>query len=514
MRGLAGGAVVLVVGASCPAAHGTEPWLEIDLSTVQPAPESFADSELGHLEWVLTPDEQAAWRAGGEAERRELMRVVWARLDPMPVTPESERKGAHYRRLAWVRGHFAMPAPPGWDDRGELLLRYGPPDSRTASHGDGSRVPPSETWIYARLGLAFRLEDYHLDDRYRLTNDSHVSSRGDLRFEGDIAGGGTARPWASTISGGDPYGLPPVDLEALMHGEKLARAEQRGREVLAAEPQIYLHDYGGAPLDLAFDALSFRSTASGRTRLEVHLLYRAEELGYVPRDGRFEATLDVEVVAKTPDYREVARQARPTRDVKRSVDDLGGRIVLDEIDLALEPGSYRLAVAVRDSVSRRIAVFQRPVTVAPFPDGELAVSDVQVALDVKPGAPGDPFLKGGLQVAPWPMSVFPRERDLFLYFEIYGLAASPAGDRLYTVELLIRPRDGTKAGGWFGSSKGRGTPGVATQWEGRCRTAPAQEHLALDVRTLPPGAYDLEIAVTDRITERTARRRTGIDVGK
>jgi hypothetical protein len=221
----------------------------------------------------------------------------------------------------------------------------------------------------------------------------------------------------------------------------------------------------------------------------------------------------MDVVAKTPDYRETARNRKLTLDRRATVDNLQDRLVLDGIDLFLEPGSYRLAIAVRDTTSRRIGTFQREVEVPAFPPGALAVSGIQTAFRIESAQPGAPFVKGGLQVAPWPLTKFPRGRDVHLYFEIYGLEPSPSGDRLFSVEMLVQPREAEKRG-WFGTSKGRARTGVATEWEGRGAGPIVREHFALDTGTIGPGTFDLRITVTDKVGGGVAERSTAVTVSE
>ena len=62
-----------------------------------------------------------------------------------------------------MRRHFAADEAPGWDRRGELLLRYGAPDQRTEVFAEVVEgvglVPPKEIWVYTALGQAYELED-------------------------------------------------------------------------------------------------------------------------------------------------------------------------------------------------------------------------------------------------------------------------------------------------------------------------------------------------------------------
>jgi len=479
----------LFAAASAVAADASPP--AIDLSTVAPAEETVADDDLGYLRWVLTEEQRARYASADADARRELLRIAWASLDPTPTTPENERRESFYRCLAYARERFPGSEEGGWDARGELLLRYGPPRLRVTSIGD-DRTPPGETWIYDRLRAVFQLQDVTLQDRYILKG-QRVSSRMDLALEYPIdAGTAVGNRIPKMPEPGTPAG-------------RLQRAVERGQELLVKHPQVYAHDYGGDPLDVAHVALSFATGEPGTTRLEICTACRARDLEYAPADGGFEAVLDVAAVAKTPEYRELVRAERTTRDLEDSLEHLEGRVVLDRVDLLVEPGSRILALAVRDTASHRIGISQHPVEVTSFPPGELCISDVQVAYDISPGEPGDRFLKGDVRVTPWPFPSFPKDHDLFLYFEVYGLSPSPTDDTFFTVSLLLRPR-GKKTASWFGSSKGQVIPGVESSWDSRGNGAVAREHIVLDTKTLAPGTYDVEITVTDNVGEGSARR--------
>lgn len=493
--------VLAVLAAPAPAgAH-----LRIDLDAVEPAPETFGDADLGHYRWVLDDEQQALYGNGGDAARRELMRVAWASLDPTPTTPENERKEEHFRRLAYARAEFPFAFPPWWDDRGELLIRYGVPESRTSFIGD-ERSPNRERWVYTRLQLAFDLEDPQLSDQFVLEQrPDRLAARLDQdAFEAPIDAGVPIRAWGFNDPFATDFTVP--DFAAQQGARDFQRLLDRGAETIVRVPQVYVHDYGGEWLPVAFDAVSFASSEPGLTRLEVHTGIRARDLLYERRDGMWGAVLGVEAVAKTPDFREVARVRRFTHDRRAAVDDLEDRLVLDEVDVYLEPGSYVLALAVRDTTSRRVGMFQRPVEVAGFPAGELNVSGIQTAFRVDDAEPGAPFRKGSLQVAPWPLTKFPRGYDVHLYFEIYGLEQSPTGDTLFQVELLVEPREPAK--------KPRARTGVSTSWKGKGHGAIAREHFALDTSALGPGTFDLRLTVTDRIGDAVAERSTAITVSE
>lgn len=94
----------------------------IDLGGTEPAAETYEDADLLHLQYVLDAKASSAYPKLSAAERQEILRLVWASLDPTPTTERNERKLAHYQRLAYAREHFAIPQDPGWARRGELEI--------------------------------------------------------------------------------------------------------------------------------------------------------------------------------------------------------------------------------------------------------------------------------------------------------------------------------------------------------------------------------------------------------
>jgi GWxTD domain-containing protein len=470
------------------------PRFAIDLEAVRPAPETYEDDDLAHLRVLLTEDEIARWATLDPPARAAWFRSVWGRVDASPTTPENERKEEHYRRLAYVRAHFAIERDPGWDRRGELLLRYGSPQQRTVIGGQVKMyvglIPPQEIWVYSWLDQAFQMEDALLHDDFQ-------ESWGGERI--------SSRPDATKTSGGEPIDMGSTrSLERFgpaFEGEKEARAFERmlGRGAKAAEgalPHAFFLDQGGAKLDFVFDIVHFAGD-SGKTRVEIHSAFDAGSLEYEERDGAWTATLDVVVVAKTPEFEEVARASHALEDVRRSAGDRAGQIVLDQVELELEPGPHRLAIEARDRRSGNVGIFLAQTAVLDLSRPVLALSDIQRSQDVQRSSAPHPFRKGEYLVVPYPLGTYPPGVPAYLFFEIYHLALSPRGETFYTVDLTVRSRapDG---------SAGAVVPGVGTSFDARGRSATAREFVALETGALESALYDVEIRVTDRVSGQSA----------
>jgi GWxTD domain-containing protein len=438
-----------------------------------------------------------------------MMRVVWAELDPTPTTELNERKLQHYRRLAFALSEFAIDREPGWDRRGELLLRYGPPDQRREIPADVLEgvgvVPPQEIWVYARLGQAYKLQDSRLQNDFRDSYDVEVER--DTMTPRSIEESRDAQraiedPTASLRARREDLDDSP-DPEQALREQRLETLYARGQEAYREKPEAYLHDFGGRRLDYVFDVLSFgESEQEGATRLEINTAFWANDLTYFTEGAEAVAVLGCQAVLKTMDYHPVARRDQVTRDRRAADANRAGQLVLGQLALDVPPGHYRLALSVQDSLSRNTGIYTTEAWVKPFPEGELRMSDIQRALDVRPGQPGDPFLRGPLQVVPYPLGTFPRDRDIYLYFEVYGLSVSPEGDCFYGVDFLIKPVASAPPR-WFGSSRGQVIPGVASTFDGTAKGSTVREHIIFDPANFTDDEYDVEITVHDRLDERT-----------
>jgi bla regulator protein blaR1 len=122
-------------------------------------------------------------------ERDAFVEQFWARRDPTPGTPVNEFKDEHYKRIAYADSHFATRLTPGrgWNtDRGQVYIKYGPPDEKE-SHPDGGtydrpiqqgggtiKTFPFEVWLYRYIqgvgnNVLIEFEDAKGTGEYRWT---------------------------------------------------------------------------------------------------------------------------------------------------------------------------------------------------------------------------------------------------------------------------------------------------------------------------------------------------------
>jgi hypothetical protein len=111
------------------------------------------------------------WRRGVAPGGDRRLAEWWVSEDPYPATAPSERVAEHLGRVAEALDSYPDPsADRGYDDRGDLLVRFGPPTmamtltfedptlvfamSRSAVGISRSSFPSNEVWTYESLGDA------------------------------------------------------------------------------------------------------------------------------------------------------------------------------------------------------------------------------------------------------------------------------------------------------------------------------------------------------------------------
>jgi GWxTD domain-containing protein len=126
--------------------------------------------EIASLQYIMNPYQlRQFFQLPNDDARRAWITRFWLSNDPTPTTPENEMRTEHYLRADIARTEFARPSWPGWDKRGEVMVRYGFPDYRGKMESEvtSRKVhPPGELWFYQRHQMLVRFSDVSLNGNY------------------------------------------------------------------------------------------------------------------------------------------------------------------------------------------------------------------------------------------------------------------------------------------------------------------------------------------------------------
>jgi hypothetical protein len=411
-------------------------------------------------------------------ERRAAIERLWAALDPDPTTPQNELRLELWSRVthAWLL--LDDPTRPGPDARLEVYARYGAPKTallnppgvplftrywnygliEMVKHG-GNYIDPMEFSLnalvmsYPDLGMRVVLQDRSLQGRFEWPLDLFaayakqvIPDRARLVRRDDL------------MAIGDGYAvfpkLPPREQRIEVRGA-LARFEgERG-------PRLFAQANAPAAPGEALTAVWVVRDSSGAERL------------------RQEQAL-----------------------VTSACDPSGRRIA--ELNVALPPGAFDVAVSVRDGHHRR--GLYRVATELPPPSDSLALSDVVLTC----GTPGMLTQGSSIRIEADREARVAAGAPAVAYFEIYRLAPGRDGLAHYEHTFVVRRLRETAEG----SRKAERAAALASTSATREETQPGtsrRQFVTVPAQSLTPGHYRLEIRVRDRVSGRVANGEVEFD---
>jgi GWxTD domain-containing protein len=392
------------------------------------------------------------------AERDAFVERFWRTNDPDLSTPESEARLEYWGRVTQAYFLFFNAKRGGWDERGEVYVRYGPPAEMqynpvggrlSWAFGSGPEFPANKlVWNYPELGMHVALEDRLLSEYYLLPI-SRTSDPDPLPDPDSLA----KRTDALGTRGGRgvfpllPPGIRPLPIESLV-----ARFEgSSGPRVLV---QI---EVPGEPGDSIWADWAVLDPA---------------------REVRTRASLLLGPSACVPATRRV------------------GDFAAD-----LEPGAHVVTVTVRDGAGRR-GILRAPVELAAA-GRSLALSDVVIACGTPdPGA-------APVRIEPNPGSRVPGAGPLTAYFEIYHLQAGSDGLARFEYVYSVRPTAPDTRHWMAKFFSPPPPPPVSVSREEQHLGALRRQFISVPVASLEPGRYRLEITVRDLVAETAVVKKLG-----
>jgi GWxTD domain-containing protein len=400
---------------------------------------------------LVTEQDTMAFGRLPPGQRPEFVRRFWSENDPDLGTPENEAQLEYWARVAQAYFLFYDPARREWDLRGEIYVRYGPPQAVTYNpvgvglygmRGGFNQVAfPVNVlvWAYPQLGMVAVMQDRLLSGHYQLPPS--------LDYDTDPIP--------------DPHVVANLDVVAT-HGLK---------GVFPSLPP------GARPLDVSSQIARFEGERGLPT------LFAGVAAPGNPAD-----TLIADLVVLDSTMHEVARLRRP---LSPSACDAGGQRVA-AFQLPLPPGDYVVGTSVRGG-GRRGA--RREFLALPAIDSALSVSDLLVTCGVPP------MLETSVQLDANPSGRVPSGQPLVAYFEVYHLARNPDGQGRFEYETTVRSADPDNRM-WIQrllSPRHEGEALGVTRQDAVLGTV-RRQFVSVPIRSLTPGNYRLDVVVRDVLT--------------
>jgi len=321
-------------------------------------PEIFRYWLAEDVVYIIAPEERCAFlHLASDRERQQFVDQFWLRRAYDPESLDNDFKQEHYRRIVFANERFGTNVP-GWQtDRGRVYITFGPPD-KIESHGEGSQDEDREggkqreKWHYRYLeGLGENVDLEFVDP----------SHSGDYRLATPIQ-----------VKNEPPYNLPGVS--------------RQDRDVASEAVQHIVVHIGLMPSPkIKFKDLEAMVVAR-ILRDQVHFSYRIEFTRATHASTMVHIAVEISTGQLIPEMRDAeqvrvagifGRVSKPSGWVVETferaasiqeLEHLGQATLNRETIVALEPGSYGLAIAVKDVASGNAGLLYTTLQVPRYDD--------------------------------------------------------------------------------------------------------------------------------------------------
>ncbi len=513
----------------------------------------FTDEETAERLWrdvvdIATDAERREYRETPLEEMTDFFRRFWRKRDFDPTNPENNsRMVEHYARLRYARQYFRSPVHPGgYDDRGRVWVKHGPPDDTVEFPAGDAETRPNISWVYWS-GRDERLIIHFVDRGQgyfeQVMSLMEASERTPLTIMPEVPEGGSQPETSELTMDQIPINIyreraiidPMYDRIANKMEELIRNAQGAGggvevasvdynqlEQMLEDEQMEVMRDvsviestssYANIdpvdPLAFQFYTAAFKDM-QGHTRIEVYYGVPTLELELERYGEGQRARVDLGIGMFDENWNEIVR----TNEIREfqstgSVEQMEGTVMVDMNMLRTLPGSYNFAISVTDMNSGRIGVVRDSLVVEDFAGRSLAISDIEMAGRISQRR-GGRFWREGVEIIPLPTRTYTLEQEIYIYYELYNLAKDEFGTTAFQVTYSVEPADESRrqnilASAWRGLGRlvgiGR-SQAVAIELDVEYGIS-AQENkwLQLEFDAPKPGLYLLSLTVRDLITD-------------
>ena len=178
-----------------------------------------------------------------------------------------------------------------------------------------------------------------------------------------------------------------------------------------------------------------------------------------------------------------------------------GAVVPDVIRLDVPPGAYKMEVSVQDLISIGKGRYRQDIEIEAYPQTHLRMSDLELAWQISERKEISKFSKGHLEVIPMPTMTYPRDRSIYVYYEIYNLKRDAFGQTRYRVVYTIRSQEKMTLGALITQLVKTITRGedeeIAIDFEQVGKRPSEATYIALDLTACGLGRHTVSVEITD-----------------
>jgi len=455
---------------------------------------------------ILSPFELNQFESADYSMKKILFKKFWKQRDPDPSTPENERLIEHFRRIEFARNNFHFTAPPYYDDRGKIYIKYGPPDDRYNSPVGTIPAKDNESWTYESIekGLVF---DFVSEAGYfHLVEDLTEAAQPGYDYNSRLALASQLYIDRAHLS--QAY----ANLSVGFSWDRLNHLHNQRNEAVEKYPgEIYVHDFKAKVFPFVTRWAQFRGD-SNKTRIELYTAFPGQVLEFNKVDSQYVNYTDFFIEALDTNFNSKYKLLDRYSIMLDSLKGMETRHFLLQNNFQMSPGAYDFAFVMNNVDQSIKSVQKNNFYVKDFSSDRMLVSDIQLSLNISENINkhNRSIIKNDLSILPYPFSRVMKSKPIHLYFEIYNLPQDKDKKTNYEISYILKTIQADRSfwektiGGIprLFSNKGKNIIATTVQREGDSDTA--VEHISLDLQNLDRGLTELKIKVTDQTSQQSA----------
>lgn len=463
--------------------------------------EEILDYLFEEQKMLLTKDETREMETTEYPQKGKLFVRFWKSRDPDPSIAENERLMEHFRRLKFAREHYHFTAPPYYDDRGKIYIKYGEPDARYHSSIENIPAKDNESWSYESIeeGLVF---DFVADGTYyRQVQDLTEAAMSGYSYDQKVMLAGSLYFERSHLSRTYSRLATGFTMDRLhdLHAVRTKALDKYPVEIYTpADAQKmsfpFITKWGQFKAD------------SNKTRVEFYTSFPGMALKLDPDKLGVNRNIDFFVEINDSNFMVIYNEQKRMTYQVNNPQQLRNHQFIFQNSCQLDAGQYSAAFVINDVESANKGIQRRNLFVQDYTSDELALSSLQLSEKIKPATDNtkDVFVKNGLAVNPYTFTRVLRNQPIYLYFEIYNLSLNMEGNTNYEVAYSLETTEPQrnlwqKIFGGIGRLISGGKKNIITTSTNRMGDSKdAFEYIAFDLKNLDRGKTVLKVEIRDR----------------
>lgn len=453
------------------------------------------------IRMLLTDDEKKDYRQLPDSGKALFFKKFWTHRDPTPGTDLNERLIEHFRRVDFARLSFRYTAPPYYDDRGRIYIKYGQPDERFSTPAENTFAKSNESWSYEHLqeGLVF---DFVADGAiFRLVQDLREAALAGTPYDARMSVAASLYQQRSHVS--NTY----ARLAMRVDESQLTQFQSTRIEALTeASPEIFIVDVDAKPLPAIYKWSQFKGTQDS-TSVFFYFALQAKVFNFKKdqNKNKFKTYLDYTIVTYNQAYDPVYQYQLTAPLIMPTLKNVEHGNFIFKNQFNISPADYELQLMVKSKQPKRMGVYKNILPVRNFSSDELEISDLLLATSVEPVGQDSigQFIRDGLKIIPHPFYSVIQKNPIHIYYEVYNLSYDPKGQTRYQLQYTAQTTKAKRSllastFGFIGKIFSRESVSSITSSYTRTGTkSQATEYIAFDLQNLKLGITQLTVRVID-----------------